>query len=97
MAQHALPPPEAVTYWADEIGLIHTCESNAPLSNELLVWTLCDREVESGSAFTSARGDAVTCCKCVAAKAVLKRRAEAAQGRALLRADPTATATRFRG
>lgn len=78
MAKHALHQTTAVAYWADESGLIHICESNAPLSNELLVWTLCDREVESGSAFVPSRRHKVTCRKCTAAEGVLKRRAESA-------------------
>lgn len=75
MATHALPRSDAVTYWADETGVIHICESAAPLSNELLVWTLCDREVESGKAFLPSRHDEVTCSKCAAAEGFLKRRA----------------------
>ena len=74
MAAHALLRSDAVTYWADETGLIHICESTAPLNNELLVWTLCDREVESGKAFVPSRHE-VTCSKCAAADDVLKRRA----------------------
>jgi hypothetical protein len=81
MATHALPHSEAVTYWTDEDGLIHICESTAPLNNELLVWTLCDREVESGMAFFPSRHDEVTCRKCAAADGVLKRRAKTAQAR----------------
>jgi len=77
MAQQALHQTDAVTYWTDEDGLIHICESAAPLSNELLVWTLCDREVESGAGFVPTRHDGVTCSKCNAADGVLKRRAGA--------------------
>jgi hypothetical protein len=84
MATRAIAPSDAVTYWADESGLIHICESNAPLSNELLVWTLCDREVESGMAFSPSRRDEVTCCKCAAAEVVLKRRAETARTRPVI-------------
>jgi hypothetical protein len=84
MATRAIVPSAQVTYWADDSGLIHICESNAPLSNELLVWTLCDREVESGMAFSPSPHQEVTCCKCAAAEAVLKRRAETSQARSAL-------------
>jgi hypothetical protein len=77
MAKQALPQTDAVTYWTDEHGLVHICESSAPLSNELLVWALCDREVESGAGFIPSKFDAVTCGKCTAAEGVLKRRANA--------------------
>ena len=82
MATHARS--DAVSYWADESGQIHICESAAPLSNELLVWTLCDREVESGKAFIASRRDQVTCRKCAAAEGVLKRRAGRATAQPLL-------------
>jgi hypothetical protein len=77
MAKNALPQTDPVTYWTDEDGLIHICESAAPLDTELLVWTLCDREVESGAGFLPSRYDEVTCRKCSAAVSVLKRRAGA--------------------
>ena len=79
MAKHAAHRTDAVTYWTDDDGLVHICESAAPLYNELLVWTLCDREVESGAAFVPSRHDEVTCGKCTAAEDVLKRRARAAK------------------
>jgi hypothetical protein len=77
MAKQAFPQTDAVAYWTDEDGLVHICESIAPLSNELLVWTLCDREVESGAGFIPSTFDAVTCGKCTAAEGLLKRRASA--------------------
>ncbi len=77
MAQRALRQTDAVTYWTDGDRLVHICESSAPLSNELLVWTLRDREVESGAGFIPSNFDAVTCGKCTAAEGVLKRRAGA--------------------
>ena len=76
MASYARPQTEEFPCWADETGLIHICESSAPLGNELLIWTLCDREVESGAAFAPSLRDAVTCSKCTAAERVLKRRAD---------------------
>ena len=84
MAKHALQT-DAVTYWADESGQVHICESGAPLDNELLVWTLCDREVESGKAFFPSRHDEVTCRKCMAAEGVLKHRAKSASTQSILR------------
>jgi hypothetical protein len=77
MAKPAHPQTDAVTYWTDEDGLVHICESGAPLNNELLVWTLCDREVESGAGYVPSKLDNVTCSKCTAAAGVLKRRAGA--------------------
>lgn len=79
MPKHAAHRTDAVAYWTDEDGLVHICESAAPLSNELLVWTLCDREVETGAAFVPSQRDEVTCCKCSAAEGMLKRRASAAR------------------
>ena len=61
-------------WWTDDSGVTHICESAAPLANELLIWTLCDREVEFGAAFHPSRRDAVSCSKCTAAAAVEKRR-----------------------
>ena len=75
MAKHTLHRTDAVTYWTDDDGLVHICESTVPLSNELLVWTLCDREVESGAAYVPAKYNEVTCSKCAAAEGVLRRRA----------------------
>ena len=77
MAKHAFHHPDAVTYWSDEDGLVHICESTVPLNNELLVWTLCDREVESGAGFIPSKYDEATCSKCAAAEGVLRRRASA--------------------
>jgi hypothetical protein len=76
MAKHALHQTD-VTYWTDDDGLVHICESTVPLSNELLVWTLCDREVESGAGYVPSKYDDVTCSKCAAAEGVLRRRAGA--------------------
>jgi hypothetical protein len=67
----------AATWWTDESGITHICESATPLNNELLIWTLCDREVETGRGFVPARHDKVSCSKCAAADDVLKRRAQA--------------------
>lgn len=66
--------------WVDETGVVHICESVEPIGPELLVWTLCDREVESGTTITLSRE--VSCSKCAAAKRILNRRA----------ADPRLTA-----
>jgi len=63
--------------WLDEMGTIHICESAQPMGAELLVWTLCDREVESGAARTSHDSYEVTCSKCAAARLVMKRRGAA--------------------
>jgi hypothetical protein len=60
--------------WTDETGVVHTCESAEPLGGELLVWTLCDREVESGATHVPALPLEVTCSKCIAAKLILDRR-----------------------
>ena len=67
----------AATWWTDDSGVTHICESATPLNNELLIWTLCDREVETGRGFVPARHDKVSCSKCAAADDVLKRRAQA--------------------
>jgi hypothetical protein len=75
MGQRANPAlRNATTWWTDESGITHICESPAPLSNELLIWTLCDREVESGADFVPSADDTVSCSKCTAAAVVLKRR-----------------------
>lgn len=74
----------ATTWWTDESGLVHICESAAPLNNELLIWTLCDREVESGATFVPSRHDKISCSKCAAAEGVLKRRAQSAHPAAVL-------------
>ena len=65
---------DAATWWTDEAGVVHICESAAPIGTELLVWTLCDREVETGAAFLPTRNDRVSCRKCAAAESILKRR-----------------------
>jgi hypothetical protein len=61
-------------WWTDDTGVTHICESAAPLNNELLIWTLCDREVESGAAFAPSARDIVSCSKCAAAAGILERR-----------------------
>jgi hypothetical protein len=66
---------DLVRWWADETGNVHICESAVPLDNELLIWTLCDREVEARTAFIPSTYDEVTCRKCAAAEKILKRRA----------------------
>jgi hypothetical protein len=63
--------------WTDDLGLVHACESSEPIGTELLVWTLCDREVESGAVEPGAHSGAVTCSKCKAAILILERRASA--------------------
>lgn len=75
MGQHIRPyTNDKIAWWTDETGVTHICESSAPLSNELLIWTLCDREVESGTAFVPSPDDAVSCSKCAAAEGILQRR-----------------------
>jgi hypothetical protein len=69
---------DAATWWIDESGVVHICESAVPLNNELLIWTLCDREVEIGATFAPSRHDTISCSKCAAAEDVLKRRARGA-------------------
>jgi hypothetical protein len=71
MGQHT---NDKAAWWTDESGVTHICESPAPLSNELLIWTLCDREVESGAAFVPSADHAVSCSKCAAAEEILERR-----------------------
>ena len=61
--------------WIDETGIVHICESLEPLGNELLVWTLCDREVEWGANNTADLSREVSCTKCAAAQQLLKCRA----------------------
>ncbi|HKP23980.1 MAG TPA: hypothetical protein VJV39_08950 [Dongiaceae bacterium] len=85
MARYTPHHADALAFWADESGQVHICESNAPLANELLVWTLCDREVESGKGFLPTRHDEVTCRKCMAADGVLKHRAKSASTHSTLR------------
>jgi hypothetical protein len=70
---------QAPSCWEDDAGMIHICESSAPLQHELLVWTLCDRDVEAGAAFFPYRRDKISCSKCAAADRVLKMRARAAR------------------
>jgi hypothetical protein len=60
--------------WTDESGIVHICESLEPIGNELLVWTLCDREVACGANNAAGPLLAVSCSKCVAALQLLKRR-----------------------
>ena len=86
MATHAHPKlQDIVRWWADETGNVHICESAAPLDNELLIWTLCDREVEASSSFIPSKYDEVSCRKCAAAERLLKLRADSARHqRALL-------------
>lgn len=67
-------PSDGVSWWTDEAGVTHVCESALPLGNELLTWTLCDHEVEAGAAFAPGEHDAMSCSKCAAAEAVLERR-----------------------
>jgi len=75
MGQHSHPASQqAATWWTDESGVTHICEGDTPVDHELLIWTLCDREVESGSAFAPSRRDAVSCSKCAAAASVLHHR-----------------------
>jgi hypothetical protein len=66
----------AIAWWTDDAGVTHICESAAPLSNELLIWTLCDREVETGASFAPAGRGEISCRKCAAAEGELKRRAQ---------------------
>ena len=62
MATHKNPRlQDTVRWWADETGNVHICESAAPLGYELLIWTLCDREVEASTSFIPSRHDEVTC------------------------------------
>ena len=63
-------------WWTDETGNVHICESATPLEYELLIWTLCDREVEASTSFVPTKHDEVTCRKCAAAEKLLQRRAE---------------------
>jgi hypothetical protein len=75
MGRHTNPALSIViVWWTDESGVTHICESPAPLNHELLVWTLCDREVETGTAFVPSSRDTVSCSKCAAAEGVLRRR-----------------------
>jgi hypothetical protein len=60
--------------WIDESGIVHICESLEPIGNELLVWTLCDREVACGADNAAGSLLAVSCSKCAAALQLLKRR-----------------------
>lgn len=69
----------APSCWEDDAGVIHICESSTPLQHELLVWTLCDREVEAGAVFVPCPCDEISCSKCAAADRVLKMRARAAR------------------
>jgi hypothetical protein len=76
MARNAAPSPhDTVRWWTDDAGITHICESAAPLGHELLIWTLCDREVETGAAFVPSRHDEISCGKCAAADGMLRRRA----------------------
>jgi hypothetical protein len=70
---------QAPSCWKDEAGVIHICEGSAPLQHELLVWTLCDREIEAGAVFIPYRRNEISCSKCAAADRVLKMRARAAR------------------
>jgi hypothetical protein len=70
---------QAPSCWKDDAGVVHICESSAPLQHELLVWTLCDRAVEPGATFVTCRRDEISCSKCAAADRVLKMRARAAR------------------
>lgn len=72
-------PRDTATWWTDESGVVHICESATPLATELLIWTLCDREVETGAAFIPSSYDEVSCSKCAAAEGVLKQRAQTAR------------------
>ena len=60
--------------WVDERAIVHIRESLQPFGNELLVWTLCDREVEDGTISIPRPRRKVTCSKCLAAQAILTRR-----------------------
>jgi hypothetical protein len=66
---------DAVPWWTDDDGVVHICESAVPVGSELVIRTLCDREVEPGATFIPSKDDEVTCSKCAAADAMLKRRA----------------------
>ncbi len=77
MAMRSSHRPETPTCWTDESGVIHICESAAPIGSELLIWTLCDLEVGSDLLAPSTR-TGILCSKCVAADGVLKRRAQRA-------------------
>ena len=79
MASHKPPLADALRWWTDESGVIHICEGAAPIGTELLIWTLCDREVAPGAAFAPSHDDEVSCRKCAAANDLLKRRAQPAQ------------------
>jgi len=78
MASHKPPLEGTIRWWTDESGVIHICEGAAPVGTELLIWTLCDREVGPGTAFAPSPEYEVSCRKCAAANDVLKRRAQRA-------------------
>ena len=67
-------PSTSGSHWVDETGVVHVCESAEPIGSELLVWTLCDREVESGANHIRTLSHGITCSKCAAAQIILKRR-----------------------
>jgi hypothetical protein len=60
--------------WIDESGTVHIRESLEPIGNDLLVWTLCDREVACGTDNAAGPLLAVSCSKCAAALQLLRRR-----------------------
>ena len=78
MASHKPPLADAIHWWTDESGVSHICEGAAPVGTELLIWTLCDREVGPSAALVPSPDHAVSCRKCAAADGVLKRRAHRA-------------------
>jgi hypothetical protein len=78
MANHKPPLADKIHWWIDESGVSHICEGAAPIGTELLIWTLCDREVGPGAALVPSPEYEVSCRKCAAANDVLKRRAQRA-------------------
>lgn len=69
-----LVPAIGPMQWTDDDGVIHLCEGAAPLTNERLIWTLCDREIESNALLVSAARGGRICGKCAAADTLLKHR-----------------------
>lgn len=52
--------------WTDPAGVVHLCEAADVHPEIRLIWTLCDRDVPAGAAYTR-EGEVPTCPACLRA------------------------------
>lgn len=53
-------------FWRDDAGRIHACQGANVHPGVRLIWTLCERDVPAGKAYTSDPPQIVSCSACAA-------------------------------